>query len=215
MANKNLRMADRTVVFQPRMPELRKLEGWYKTGKTPLYTLWESSGTKLSFSKWLSRNGINTGDKLGKALLNTAPFDFKVTCAYKDINRCSSMYSKKYFTSCLAPGDCNEGAREKYNRLMPYLAMLYVPDKAGHIASRAFFALIDGVIYPFRFYGDHNLKLAFDTLSEQTGVPIEDKPVWKAITRITQRSAEFELVDRYNKNREYVYIDTTCSYTGE
>ena len=200
-------------MFQPRVKELRAIEGWYRTPKSPLYEMYEASGCKLAFSKWLMKNGINPGDKTGKAIISSLSFSFKVTCQYKDINRCSSMYKKEYFNSCLRPGECNEDARAKYMRLIPNLAMMYVPDKAGHIASRAFFVLVDGKIFPFRFYGDHNLQLAFDTLAEKTGLPISDKPVCLSSTTDGQ-SVEYFIRCGNNPRQEYIYIDTTNSYVS-
>lgn len=143
--------------FKPRHPMLQAMDGWYKTPESPMIKMWHDSGSKLKFSRWLSKNGIDPNSELGQKLIkNNKSVSFKFSTRYKDILRCSTMHSKEYFISCLSATGMYCDAPVKYltKEFGSYLGILYIPDAAGHIASRCFIAWTPYGLLPFRFYGD-------------------------------------------------------------
>lgn len=208
--------------FKPRLPQLRKLEGAYQTEPAPLYVMYKNSGSKLKFSSWLGKNGIDAGTRIGKQLMISGPsINFRVTCRYKDILRCSKMHKKMYFDSCLADGKFNAGAKYGYCRDVVNLGMLYVPDQAGHVKSRAFFLYIPrdevnelfddmflttremksewwssnkDIIIPLRFYGDDNLSSCFDRMVEVNEGLVIVGETWQLTT---QRGVSPMMSDRH------------------
>ncbi len=213
----------KAIKFKPRNPKLLEMEGWYETPRSPLYQMYQDSGSRIKFSSWLAKNGIDVGSKLGKQLMvASVTTKFKVTCRYHDILRCSSMYKNKYFTSCLNPDDkeanSNAPNRLRYLRFLPDVAMLYVPDKAGHIKSRAFFVLQPPneysigrfVIHPWRFYGDDNLSNCFDLFATQHSLCIQSMP-WH-LDQTWRKPLE---LSHHPYPHNTVYFDTTFDYSGE
>lgn len=225
--------------FMPRIPELQRIAGRYKTTPNVLVELHKASGSKLKFSSWLAKTGINPGSKIGKQICNSAnPTEFVVSVKYNDILRCSTMYSKQYFDSCLKPGGSNSLNRQFYCEYLDHLGILYVPDAAGHIKSRAFFFYIkkedlpsvfpytapnevkcdldlnSDYIIPLRFYGDAPLGRCFDTL-------IENNPHLKLLTDNRLRSAmsHANIIFKHDRSNgghltinSYICIDWTNSY---
>lgn len=139
----------------PRTAFLRSIEGWYEAEASPLYRMYKESKFRGNFAKFLRSSGMpeNIIKDMG-----TQPegFEFKISCQYNDIMRCSTMYKHGYFNSCLAPGGINGYARAAYCRREPTIGILYVPDRAGHIKARAFVHNPVGTekIVMLRQYGD-------------------------------------------------------------
>lgn len=198
--------AKSSIKFTPRSPQLRAVEGWYTTPPSPLYKLYKDSGSKLAFNRWLRRCGVQENSRTMKSLIVAGPpTTYKVSCQWRDFARCSQMYSKKYFVSCLAEGGMHHGSQYQYCQHLTNVGILYIPDMAGHIMSRAFFALHEDKLFPFRFYGDGNLRGCFDDLATRLSVKIQD------FSRTIIEKADFVRVLGSTVN-EYVYLDQTFSY---
>jgi len=121
--------------FLPRNKVLKSLEGNYVVEQSPLGRLWEQSGSKLKFSRWLTKSGIQDPKQV-KALAEGAKrVEFKLSCRYTDILRCSDTSS---FGSCLADGGCNQRAKWEYLTKTPNIAIAYVRKRNGQMAGRFF-----------------------------------------------------------------------------
>lgn len=211
------------IAFKPRLPEVRQLAGHYETPHSPLYKLYQQSGDKRKFSKWLTINGIETGSLLGKnIIMGSTPTKFIVTVKYADFKRASMMYKNNYFISCMAPQGREHHNIQQYLSLWPQLGMLYVPDAAGHVKSRAFFWVgkwknpdmteAANVIIPMRFYGDDNLSVCFDTVAKQHNIPIVSDDRASSMYGFNSPLAVLINLSRGVSN---TYLDTTYNYRGE
>ena len=124
-------------------PYLRSIEGWYKAeGVIPyafqgVMRLYRESKSPMKATRWLLRNQYITyreavvlGAHLNKEIV------FKLSCRFNDLFRCRQS---PHYHSCLAG---------LYARQLPIniadkdLAVLYVPDKAGHMNYRALVRLV-------------------------------------------------------------------------
>lgn len=160
-----------------RHPKLRSLEGWYNASPLlsrrfhQLYNqfleLKIQNKTQLKFTKWLNRNSnLNIAD-IQEVGINIKKTKFKISCDYNDILR---VIESPHYKTCF-----NENI-DKAKQLLKYLsdpdiAVIYVPDTAGHMKWRAFVRLIKmdsgkfGLLV-YQWYGNANHKAILNKLSQ-------------------------------------------------
>ena len=151
-------------------PFLMNLEGWYTAQpEVPWqykaqYEQYLKSGSKMKATRWLLRNGLITEAEtaiLGEFLKNYA-IDFKISCRHNDMERCKKS---PHYISCL---NGMHHDQKLINIADTGLAIVYVPDKAGHMLYRFFVRLVivrgELGLFAYKGYGNSNRDGILKTL---------------------------------------------------
>lgn len=154
-----------------RNSRLLKLEGWYNCDFVPyevreLYNEYITSGSKLKFTRWLSRTkgfSNNYISEIGKFIKKES---FKLSCRHKDILRISES---NHFHSCF---NSWRGIQKLRYLADPDIAVLYIPDKSGKFIWRALVRLIFNplekgyALFLYKWYGNTDIHSVIYTLSD-------------------------------------------------
>lgn len=120
--------------------DLLSMEGWYKVySDNPYYVRYLKSGSKLSFSRWLSKSERLQDIAVSQISkrVTAENLDLKISCRFNDLLR---LADTPHFKSCLDP---NKIGRDYLPLILrdPTAAIIYTPDKAGKFLGRAMFTL--------------------------------------------------------------------------
>lgn len=132
--------------------DLLSMEGWYKVySDNPYYVRYLKSGSKLSFSRWLSKSERLQDIAVSQISkrVTAENLDLKISCRFNDLLR---LADTPHFKSCLDP---NKIGRDYLPLILrdPTAAIIYTPDKAGKFLGRAIFTLRAGTIKILKVYG--------------------------------------------------------------
>jgi len=214
-----------------RLPKLRNLDGWhtvdYDLSQLPYkiqkhYKEWKRGSQRTNFVRWMLRKKVVTqgqADNIGQIIGNQKPISFRVSTKWNDILRAPES---RHFFSCFSGGNTREwigrsqhlfgerrgqlgwrGVQMLRYLADPEMAIVYIPDKAGHYLWRAYIRLcVDESTGTsgwamYRAYGNAPIpeSLIEDTLDELN-------PLFKLSTKsemITARNAvHLKSVRTYN-----------------
>lgn len=132
--------------------DLLSMEGWYKVySDNPYYVRYLKSGSKLSFSRWLSKSERLQDIAVSQISkrVTAENLDLKISCRFNDLLR---LADTPHFKSCLHP---DKIGRDYLPLILrdPTAAIIYTPDRSGKFLGRAIFTLRAGTIKILKVYG--------------------------------------------------------------
>ena len=163
---------------QPRHPALLALEGWYETNAglnvsilptyCKLYAIqYKKSGSKLKFTKWLSKNTQLDNCDISNIGILLQTVKFKISCRHKDLLRLSET---KHYSSCFKQW---RGIQQLRYLADPDIGVVFVPDASGKYLWRA---LVRLVIDPkdqskfalafYKAYGNSNDVVIYEKINQ-------------------------------------------------
>lgn len=175
--------------IRARHAQLRKREGWFPVQGFPedpegidWLVEYLNSGSKLTFTKWLSRVKKIDSVKLSILGKQMVTLNAKLSCQHKDFLRLADTH---HYKSCMS--DSHGVGRQQLHYLSdPDVAVLFVPDSAGKYQWRSLLRLVhvsdqdqnlDSVksgyaLVHYRVYGNGPSQAIFRALAQYTNLPV-------------------------------------------
>jgi hypothetical protein len=200
--------------IEKKHPYLISVEGWYCATPTipPLFrdvmNLYKESKSPMKATRWLLKNKlINEREAVFLGEFLKLGITFKLSCRHNDLVRCRKS---PHYNSCLRI-DGRHSRQVAINVQDKDLAVLFVPDKAGHMQYRALVRLVSTGkgfgLFVYHGYGNSDRNAIINAL-QVLNVKIIDGEETNAFDR--RNTKMYRSVSRYRLTQDW--SDHTIRY---